>query len=302
VTIPRIAGGRIWFSIDSPLTFLLNPGPTPNDRPGLVEPSISNAADPNYNINWGFAEFTYNEAQMYANISFVDFVSIPISLSLTNTAGNTQSIQGLPTNGLQDICNRLLDQSNSDGNAGWKNLVFTGPSGQPLRALSPNTGRILNPNDFGNYYDPYIDQVLARYQSSPLTVNINQKYTGGAQGSNFVIANQTFQRPTTADIFSSNSGPFTTGPDQLRNQLIPQLAAAFNRSTLLVSDQVPAPRSAFYQNSITNHYSRIVHEVVAGGKGYAFPYDDVPPSDGGDQSGYVSDGSPQSMSVTVGGF
>jgi hypothetical protein len=27
VTIPQIAGGRVWFSINSPLTFLLNPGP-----------------------------------------------------------------------------------------------------------------------------------------------------------------------------------------------------------------------------------------------------------------------------------
>jgi hypothetical protein len=27
VTIPQIAGGRIWFCIGSPLTFLLNPGP-----------------------------------------------------------------------------------------------------------------------------------------------------------------------------------------------------------------------------------------------------------------------------------
>ena len=31
ITIPQIAGGRIWFSIGSPITFLLNPGP------GLVE-------------------------------------------------------------------------------------------------------------------------------------------------------------------------------------------------------------------------------------------------------------------------
>src|SRR2546429_6554566 len=33
VVIPQIAGGRIWFSVDRPLVFLLNPGPA------LVEPS-----------------------------------------------------------------------------------------------------------------------------------------------------------------------------------------------------------------------------------------------------------------------
>ena len=36
VTIPHIAGGRIYFSLAKPLAFLLNPGPA------LVEPSVSN--------------------------------------------------------------------------------------------------------------------------------------------------------------------------------------------------------------------------------------------------------------------
>src|ERR1700712_4868886 len=61
VTIPHIAGGRIWFSIDTPLIFLLNPGPA------LVEPSVTNTSDPNVNNNWGFAEFTFNSDQLYAN-------------------------------------------------------------------------------------------------------------------------------------------------------------------------------------------------------------------------------------------
>lgn len=47
VTIPRIAGGRIWFSIGTPLVFAVNPGP------GLVEPSVFNQADPNINANFG---------------------------------------------------------------------------------------------------------------------------------------------------------------------------------------------------------------------------------------------------------
>lgn len=46
---------------------------------------------------------------------------------------------------------------------------------------------------------------------------------------------------------------------------------------------------------------QIVHAVNAGGKGYAFPYDDVEGA-GGDQSGYVNDGSPQLLTVTVGGL
>jgi hypothetical protein len=53
VTIPQLAGGRIWFVVDSKLTFLLNPGP------GIVEPSVTNTDDANYKLNWGFCEFTW---------------------------------------------------------------------------------------------------------------------------------------------------------------------------------------------------------------------------------------------------
>src|SRR2546421_12628394 len=44
VTIPRVAGGRINFSIDKRLIFLLNPG---RNGPALVEPSVTNPGDPN---------------------------------------------------------------------------------------------------------------------------------------------------------------------------------------------------------------------------------------------------------------
>jgi hypothetical protein len=97
VQIPYIAGGRIWFCVNDTLTFLLNPGP------GLVEPSVSNPSDPNYNKLWDFCEFTYNSSQVFVNISYVDFVSLPLALSLSNTAGAVQSVTGLPANGLQTV-------------------------------------------------------------------------------------------------------------------------------------------------------------------------------------------------------
>jgi hypothetical protein len=49
----------------------------------------------------------------------------------------------------------------------------------------------------------------------------------------------TFPKPTAADIFSSNSGPFATGSNAETNTIIPRLAAAFNRSTLLLSNETP---------------------------------------------------------------
>ncbi|KAG9615206.1 glucanase B, partial [Aureobasidium melanogenum] len=98
-TVPQIAGGRVWFSIDSKLTFLLNPGPA------LVEPSVLNPSDPNAKVNFGFCEFTLNDAQLYANISYVDFVSnAPIAITLENSAGTVQHVSGMPANGLEGVC------------------------------------------------------------------------------------------------------------------------------------------------------------------------------------------------------
>ena len=128
-TIPQIAGGRIWFSVGAQLTFAVNPGP------GLVEPSVFNPSDPNININFGFAEFTFNSSQVFANISYVDFVALPISLSLTDTSNNTQHVSGLPANGLQTIANGLTAQTQKDGRR-WSSLIVNNSSGQLLRILS----------------------------------------------------------------------------------------------------------------------------------------------------------------------
>lgn len=302
VTIPHLAGGRIWFSVDAQLTFLLNP--SPNGIPGLVEPSVTNQSDPNYAINWAFCEFTFNASQMYANISFVDFVSLPISLSLTNTSNQTQNVPGLPSGGATTIAAQLVAQSAKDNCQGWKNLPVYSSSGKLLRILSPNNGLILRPNDFAGYFEPYVSRVLAKYTApNSLSCTLSsQKYTGSTSptSSTISLGGEVFPRPSTADIFTCSTGPFATGSNALRNQLIPQIAAAFNRSSLLVSNSLPSALSTFYGDGVTNHYSRIVHGVVSGGRGYAFPYDDVPPSSGGDQSGFVNDGAPKGMVVAVG--
>src|SRR5204863_4072339 len=87
-TIPQLSAARIWFSIGKPLIFLLNPGPA------LVAPSVTDPSDPNINTLWGFCELTLNSEQLYANISYVDFVSIPVAMSLTNTSGVTKVVKG----------------------------------------------------------------------------------------------------------------------------------------------------------------------------------------------------------------
>ena len=296
VTIPHVAGGRIWFSIDAPLTFLLNPGPA------LVEPSVTNNSDPNINTNWGFAEFTFNNDQLYANISYVDFVGPPIALTLTTQGGATQHVTGMPSNGLDQICNGLRAQQRADGK-GWDQLIVS-HNGRNLRALSPNQGMVINPNLFANYYDDYVNRAWQKFSTQPMSIDTQAgPGTVSAQVNDGILrfGGSSFTKPSTRDVFSCSTGPFQTGANVETNAIIPRLAAAFNRSTMLTANAFPAPLNLYYKDPTTNHYSRIVHSVNLDGKGYAFPYDDVQPSGGADQSGEVHAGDPNLFTVTVGG-
>ncbi|KAF2794492.1 glycoside hydrolase family 64 protein [Melanomma pulvis-pyrius CBS 109.77] len=297
--IPKMAGGRIWFSVDGRLTFLLNPGPA------RVEPSVTNPSDPNVNVNWTFCEFTFNDAQLFANISYVDFISVPIGISLTNTAGQTQTVPGMPSNGFTTVVNELRAQAARDKRP-WDQLIYS-YNGQPLRALSPNNLLVGNPSAWSDYWNAYVQQVWSKFTSQDITIN-TQAASGNLTGR---IANNqlslgeagTFAAPSAKDIFSCSTGPFETGPNQARNAVIPRLAAAFNRSTLLDTNQFPngSQPANYYKNATTNHYARIVHQVQRDGRGYAFPYDDVVPDGGSDVAGTVFDGSPVLFTVAVGG-
>ncbi|KAJ5579808.1 uncharacterized protein N7459_005793 [Penicillium hispanicum] len=300
VTIPHIAGGRIWFARDNKLTFYLNPGPA------LVEPSSSNPSDPNYNIYWDFCEFTWNSSQLYVNITFVDFVSLPIALALENTSGTTQTVEGLPSDGLDTICTALQTQNASDS-AGWDKLIIKN-NGSNLRAVSPNTGITLTSGLLSTYFDSYVDSVWSKYTDTTLTVDTQAdagKVTATvANGTlNFSTGSITYDQPSTADIFSNSSGAFAATGDSTKDAITARLAAAFNRSTLLTDPNQPDGEvvADYYQNTVTNHYARICHATALDNRGYAFPYDDVGPSDGADQSGAVYDGSPKLLTVTVGG-
>lgn len=299
ITVPHLAGARLWFSIGSPLTFLLNPGPA------LVEPSVTNPSDPNIGLPWDFAEFTYNDAELFANITFVDFVSIPVALTLTDTAGNQQTAAGLPRGGLDTVCAGLAAQAAADGNP-WTDLVVTS-GGQNLRALSPAQGVAVNSSFLSGYFDGYVSQVWAKYAGTTLTVDTQASFgtvTGQVSGGLLTFSGVgSFAQPATADIFSCDSGPFSpAGLSAGMLAILPRLAAAFNRSTLLIDTDQPDGENpaGYYTSPVTNHYARIVHATTLDGRGYAFPYDDVAPTGGADQSGAVSSGSPAQLTVTLG--
>ncbi|KAL6876010.1 glycoside hydrolase family 64 protein [Trichoderma longibrachiatum] len=306
LTVPRLAGARVWFGLDAPLTFLLNPGPA------VVEPSATNPADKNYNVRWAFAELTLNEAELYVNVSYVDFFSVPVSLKLENGKGEVRSVEGMPKGALDEVCEKLVAQGAKDGK-GWEKLVVKAADGKTnLRVLSPNSAGVMFSGLFDGYYDAYVDAAWKKFQGEDVVVNMQFGDWGDAvgrvdaSGEKLVFSNGggTFAKPSAADIFSCSTGPFAGGEDVSPKQLNvgARLAAALNRSTLLLEGPHPEGDdvSEYYLDPVTNHYARICHEVSIGGRGYAFPYDDVGKTGGEDQSGFLNDGDPKVLTIGVG--
>ncbi|KAF3002511.1 hypothetical protein E8E13_006454 [Curvularia kusanoi] len=264
ITIPQIAGGRIWI-VDGNLTFLLNPG-----GPALVEPSVLNPSDPNHDVDFGFAEFTLNDAQLYANISYVDFVPrIPIALSLECRSGEQQHVQGMRPDGLASMAEKLRAQAGKDGQP-WDKLIVPSPSTSPLRILNATHGGAVGA-DFSGYFEPLVDEAWSKYSSCKCGID-TQAGPGVLDGQvtsegKLRIGDEDFEKPSTADILGCNSGPFTTGASPARNAIIPRLAAAFVRSSITETEHHPSHPDTFYTRDPTNHYARCVHEVNVDGKG-----------------------------------
>ncbi|MBF9066628.1 beta-1,3-glucanase family protein [Streptacidiphilus fuscans] len=291
-----VIGGRVWFSTGQKIQFFVNPGP------GLVQPGFT-SSDPNWLTDWTFCEFTYNSANLYANISYVDLVASPISMQTTGSSG-TQTVSPLPAGALASIASGLISQHASDG-APWDTLVATDSSGAVLRVMAPTHAT----TDFGGYWTSYLDQVWSRFTTTPLTIDTQSQgtFTGTVSGGVLTFSGLNddgvaFTQPSAADIFSCNSGPLYNSGGDARGAVAARLGAALNRSTLLLAGGENQPggvaASQYYGNAITNHYARLVHQYAT--IGYAFPYDDVGPTGSAPVDGHLQDPAPTSWTIALG--
>jgi len=308
MTLPIVlTSGRIYFS-EGTLTFSVVATPIGE---GIVQPAPTNLQDPSAGTNWGFVELTYTtDKSLWANISYVDFVGMILSMALSVTDGSgTQITRGLGRGSVDAICNGLSSQASSDGWP-WNRMCVANAQGKPLRVLSPNDYAVIDSGAFGSYWSGYVDQVWNRYSSRDLTINTQTgagnvacRVSGGTM--NCGGDNRGYGKPSATDIWGCNGGPFLRqgGDNDVHIAVIPRLCAAFVRSTLLLDggDVQPSLSSdSYYTADPTNHYSRLVHDNEVDGRGYAFPYDDVNPDGHGDSSGLVHSGAPKTLTVYVG--
>ncbi|PNS19161.1 hypothetical protein CAC42_1897 [Sphaceloma murrayae] len=304
LTLPTyLSSGRIWFA-DGDLKFFTVPGAA---GPALVQPSAANPSDPSASVNWGFIELTNIPQGLYANISYVDFLGLPLGMSLIGASG-TQTSLGVSADAVIQLCKLLTARSN-EAPVPWDQLCVTDTSGKAIRVLSPALYSSINGTALAKVFNGYVNRVWQRYTKEPLVIN-----TQAGPGKVKCWVKQdvlkcdgdstTYAKPSSFDIFGCNTGPFAISGSATNLGVVPRLCAAFNRATLLlprgnVQPQVQSPR--YYLSSPRNWYSYFVHTLELDGKGYAFSYDDVTPDNTVDLSGLLADSNPSLMAITVGG-
>lgn len=305
-----LSGARIWFAANGELEFSTVPGA---DGPSLVEPSVANAEDPSAHTNWGFVEFSTDpEEGLFADISYVDFVGLPLGIKLESATGNvTQAALGVAAGAVPSICTDLQNQAAKDGQPWDKLCVVNNSTGSIVRVIAPQDYMSQNSSAFEGYFEGYANEVWQKYATTPLTID-----TQSASGTvNCTVTNnqltcdgdnRPYSQPSSGDVFGCASGPFSIldTDNDIHQAVVPRLCAAFNRATLLLEGgnlQPFANESAYYSTSPTNFYSAIVHQHEIDGVGYAFPYDDVTPTGGSGSAGLVMDSQPVKLTIIVGG-
>ncbi|VUC25732.1 unnamed protein product [Clonostachys rosea] len=303
--LKALRSGRVYFSAGA-LKFGVVRTPT---GAGLVQPDEKNPGDPSAGVNWGFVELTLNaDGSAWVNLSYVDFVGLPLGIELGKQGGGKLSAYGVGPSVVKNACAKLKEQAQKDGRP-WGGLCQAGSNG-PIRILSPNSFRVNKPTAFGNYYQDYVNKVWTKYSQEPLTI-ATQMSAGRVKcrvSSNVMKcdgSNRSFAKPTINDIWSCDNGPFklNAGDNKVAEAIIPRLCAAFHRSTFLLSGGNVQPNlglNKYYTVNPTNHYSRIVHAHQSDGKGYTFPYDDVLPTGGKDASGLLTTPKPSKLTIFVG--
>ncbi len=279
LNLPAMSG-RIYFSINDKLQFtVVTDG---NGNAALQYPAGWVSSDASYSVLHDWIEFTFING-MYCNTTMVDMFGIPLAIQLNGTSQQTTGT--LVPGGRNAIFSGIAAQS------GFEQLVLS----NGLRVIAPGHG--IDSGLFSStYFDSYVQQVWSNYASNSLNVTINSTtYTGQVSGNSLVFNNGggTYSIPTTQDIFYCAGA--LAPPAGAAGPVAADVGAAFNRSTILSYPNQPVTDpTGFYQNSITNHYSRIIHENTVDGNAYGFPFDDV-----GGFASYVADGSPSSMTVTL---
>jgi hypothetical protein len=213
--------------------------------------------------------------------------SVPLDITLT---GNNQQTTGVLKAGARDRIFAAVAEL-----ADFAPLIV----GDKLRVMAPGHGLEagLFPDTF---FDAAVDEVYSKYAAEDLSIVTNAgTFTGRVSGDALAFDGgaAAFQRPSTRDVLFCD-GKLAAPNDGITGPVAAILGAAYNRGTLTTSAKQPTTDPAtFYQQDLSNQYSRILHENHVDGKSYGFAFDDV-----ADFASFILDTAPTEFKVNLSPF
>ncbi|WP_300268706.1 beta-1,3-glucanase family protein [Microbacterium sp.] len=293
ITMPKLSG-RIYYSYGEKLDFKI----VLDGR--LVQPAVHTTGDPNRDklLNW--TEYTLNDDGLWINSTQVDFFSAPYQVGIKKQDGSIISTGRLKANAYDDFFNKLAAQP------GWEGLIQRNSAGEIIRAHSPGHGLSSGMID-SSLIDGYIDQVWNHYRNQDITITPFEhepqtQFFGRVSGDRWVFRDTTgaevasFAKPSAGSVYGC-AGELFAPNDHVVGPIARTLCSGFIRSTLLATSNLPADKSLYYQSGAVNQYAKLVHEAMANGRAYAFPFDDV-----GAHESLVHDGSPAQAYISLDPF
>ncbi len=271
--IPLSHSGRIYYSYGKPLVMWGNGN-------GVVLPSLSNPADPNYETYFDWLEYTVAEHGFWVNTTQVDQLGFPVLMNVYDNDGRVQQT------GISAKREDIWDAFQKEMPAEFKTLASEYRIFAPCKGAFDNrTGRA-----YGNYFTDYVTQTWNTIASKSQTVTHPQgKFILTGDGTNLYFrcieaygsiaaAGQTYVihgKPTTSEVFEGYGVLASGNPMELA--LEAWICAALNRHVAhMEPDAYWNNAAAYYNAGPCNYYSKFWHDhSERGGLAYGFCYDDV---------------------------
>ncbi|MCR5217267.1 beta-1,3-glucanase family protein [Treponema sp.] len=291
--MPYAHAGRIYYSYGAPLTMYGLSG-------GVVLPSLSNTADPNYNIYFDWLEFTVASNGFWVNTTQVDQLGFPVLINVYDNDGSVQQT-GISAS-RESIWQSYLAEMPDE----FDTLEGTYRIVAPCKAGFDNrTG-----GAYGNYFDSYVAETWNTIASKSQTVTHPQgKFILTGDGNNLyfrcieaygTIASvgttyTIYGRPSTSEVLEGY-GVLASG-NAMELALEAWVCAALNRHVAhMTPDTYWNDASYYYNAGPCNYFAKFWHDhSERGGLAYGFCYDDV-----NDQSATTYTGNVRGVVVRLG--
>lgn len=291
---------------------------------GFAPPSVTNPSLQGYNTIFQMLEFTYNvngAQSLNADITDVDFMGFPVTMTLTDSSNNTQTV------GFNKNRASIINDFATCKDTNFQSLIMMDNTTQ-LRVLSPEHAAAVKdgyqpppglglPSSvityFSSFYSDYISDCWSYYTTNQLTMYITGiPYYGQVDATgtfNFYTSSDmsgptvcTIPTPTNSELMLCN-GVFKTGGTTALN--IQKFVAAAMIRTVFMETPTSTENSwcsdtmkaKYYTNDPINYYPVILHEDAKDNLVYAFAYDDVC-----NCSSSVQSTTTQSLAITIPAF